>query len=72
MVPNWIIISGRNSATRRVDRQDVSVFDQSRPGIKLVLIADIPDGIKGGGITLITAGVMALAFLGFAGMLGIQ
>jgi len=39
---------------------------------KLVLIADIPDGIKGGGITLITAGVMALAFLGFAGMLGIQ
>lgn len=27
------------SATRRVDRQDVSVFDQSRPGIKLVLIA---------------------------------
>ena len=39
---------------------------------KLVLIADIPNGIKGGGITLITAGVMALAFLGFAGMLGIQ
>lgn len=39
---------------------------------RLVLIADIPNGIKGGGITLITAGIMALAFLGFAGMLGIQ
>jgi Na+-transporting NADH:ubiquinone oxidoreductase subunit E len=39
---------------------------------KLVLIADIPNGLKGGGITLITAGVMALAFLGFAGMLGVQ
>jgi len=39
---------------------------------RLVLIADIPNGLKGGGITLITAGVMALAFLGFAGMLGIQ
>ncbi len=39
---------------------------------KLALISDIPNGLKGGGITLITAGVMALAFLGFAGMLGIQ
>jgi len=39
---------------------------------KLALISDVPNGLKGGGITLITAGVMALAFLGFGGMLGIQ
>jgi len=39
---------------------------------KLALISDVPNGLKGGGITLVTAGVMALAFLGFAGMLGIQ
>lgn len=39
---------------------------------KLTLIGDIPDGIKGGGITLIIAGIMALAFLGFAGIVGIQ
>ncbi len=39
---------------------------------RLVLISDIPNGIKGGGITLITAGIMALAFLGFAGMLSVQ
>lgn len=39
---------------------------------KLALVGDIPDGIKGGGITLIIAGIMALAFLGFAGIVGIQ
>ncbi|MDD5686547.1 MAG: Rnf-Nqr domain containing protein [Elusimicrobia bacterium] len=38
---------------------------------RLLLIGDIPDGIKGGGITLIIAGIMALAFMGFSGIFGI-
>jgi len=32
--------------------------------------ADIPEPIKGAGITLVTAGLMALAFTGFKGMAG--
>jgi len=32
--------------------------------------ADIPEPLKGPGITLITAGIMALAFMGFKGMAG--
>ncbi|MCD4698990.1 MAG: electron transport complex subunit RsxA, partial [Phycisphaerae bacterium] len=32
--------------------------------------ADIPEALKGPGITLITAGLMALAFMGFKGMAG--
>ena len=32
--------------------------------------ADIPEPLKGPGITLITAGLMALAFMGFKGMAG--
>ncbi|MFH1776843.1 MAG: Rnf-Nqr domain containing protein [Candidatus Omnitrophota bacterium] len=35
---------------------------------KLKLIADIPKGLKGPGIVMIIAGIMALAFLGFRGM----
>ncbi|HHF58393.1 MAG TPA: electron transport complex subunit RsxA [candidate division WOR-3 bacterium] len=31
-------------------------------------IRDVPEPLKGGGITLILAGLMALAFLGFSGM----
>ncbi|MCF7958473.1 MAG: RnfABCDGE type electron transport complex subunit A [Phycisphaerae bacterium] len=31
--------------------------------------ADVPDALKGAGITLITAGIMTLAFMGFSGMI---
>jgi len=32
--------------------------------------ADVPEPLKGAGISLITAGLMALAFMGFKGMAG--
>lgn len=32
-------------------------------------LADVPEPLKGAGITLIVAGIMALAFLGFSGMI---
>jgi electron transport complex protein RnfA len=32
-------------------------------------LADVPEPLKGAGISLIVAGIMALAFLGFAGMI---
>ena len=39
---------------------------------KLKLIGDIPKGYKGAGIIMIIAGIIALSFLGFAGMVKIQ
>lgn len=39
---------------------------------KLRLIADIPNGLKGAGITMVIAGILALAFMGFSGMVSIQ
>lgn len=36
---------------------------------KLHLIGDVPSGLKGPGITMIIAGLMAFAFMGFAGMI---
>lgn len=39
---------------------------------KLILVADIPKGLKGAGITMIIAGLMAFAFMGFAGMITLQ
>jgi Na+-transporting NADH:ubiquinone oxidoreductase subunit E len=39
---------------------------------KLTLIGDIPDGLKGAGITMVVAGILALAFMGFSGMVSIQ
>lgn len=39
---------------------------------KLKLIGDIPRGLKGPGIIMIIAGILSLAFLGFAGMVGIR
>jgi len=39
---------------------------------KLLLIGDIPKGLKGAGIVLIIAGIISLAFMGFAGMVKIQ
>ena len=35
---------------------------------KLDLIGDIPKGLQGPGIIMVIAGIIALAFLGFAGM----
>lgn len=37
---------------------------------KLDLVGDTPKGLKGPGIIMIIAGIIALAFLGFAGMAG--
>lgn len=39
---------------------------------KLMLSADIPEGLRGPGITMIIAGLMALAFIGFAGIITLQ
>ncbi|MBI4335653.1 MAG: NADH:ubiquinone reductase (Na(+)-transporting) subunit E [Candidatus Omnitrophica bacterium] len=39
---------------------------------KLILISDIPKGLRGAGITMIIAGLMAFAFMGFAGMITLQ
>ncbi len=39
---------------------------------KLALIGDIPEGLKGPGITMVIAGILALAFMGFTGMVGIE
>jgi Na+-transporting NADH:ubiquinone oxidoreductase subunit E len=39
---------------------------------KLTLIGDVPDGLKGAGITMVIAGILALVFLGFGGMVSIQ
>lgn len=36
---------------------------------KLLLIGDIPSGLRGAGITMVITGLMAFAFLGFAGMI---
>jgi len=38
---------------------------------KLKLIADIPSGMRGPGIIMVTAGIIALAFLGFAGVVNL-
>ena len=39
---------------------------------KLLLVADIPSGLRGAGITMIIAGILAFAFMGFAGMITLQ
>lgn len=39
---------------------------------KLMLVGDIPKGLRGPGITMIIAGLMALAFIGFAGIITLQ
>ena len=39
---------------------------------KLKLIGDIPKGLRGSGIIMIIAGIIALAFLGFGGMVDIK
>ena len=39
---------------------------------KLKLVGNIPKGLKGPGIIMIIAGIIALAFMGFGGMVSIQ
>jgi Na+-transporting NADH:ubiquinone oxidoreductase subunit E len=39
---------------------------------KLALQGDIPKGLKGPALTMIIAGLMAFAFMGFAGMITLQ
>ena len=39
---------------------------------KLMLVSDIPSGLRGAGITMIIAGLMAFAFMGFAGIITLQ
>lgn len=39
---------------------------------KLAVTSDIPDGLKGAGITMVIAGILALAFMGFSGMVSVQ
>lgn len=39
---------------------------------KLVLVGDVPKGLRGAGITMIIAGLLAFAFMGFAGMITLQ
>lgn len=39
---------------------------------KLQRVGDVPDGLKGAGITMVIAGILALAFMGFSGMVAIQ
>jgi Na+-transporting NADH:ubiquinone oxidoreductase subunit E len=39
---------------------------------KLRIISDLPTGLKGAGITMVIAGILALAFMGFSGMVNIQ
>ena len=38
---------------------------------KLALVGDIPKGMKGPGIIMTIAGILSLAFLGFAGMVNV-
>ena len=38
---------------------------------KLALVGDIPKGMKGPGIIMTVAGILSLAFLGFAGMVNV-
>jgi Na+-transporting NADH:ubiquinone oxidoreductase subunit E len=39
---------------------------------KLKLVGDIPKGLKGPGIIMVISGIIALAFLGFSGVVNIQ
>jgi Na+-transporting NADH:ubiquinone oxidoreductase subunit E len=39
---------------------------------RLSLVADVPNDLRGAGITMVIAGILALAFIGFSGMVSIQ
>ena len=57
--------------------EDTSTFSlpiiaakSARSGVDatILIFADVPEPLKGTGITLIIAGMLALAFMGFAGL----
>jgi len=39
---------------------------------KMMLVSDVPKGLRGAGITMVIAGLLAFAFMGFAGMITLQ
>lgn len=39
---------------------------------KLAVVGDVPGNLRGAGITMVIAGILALAFMGFSGMVAIQ
>jgi Na+-transporting NADH:ubiquinone oxidoreductase subunit E len=39
---------------------------------RLVLVGDVPADLRGAGITMVIAGILALAFIGFSGMVAVQ
>lgn len=39
---------------------------------KLKLVGDVPRGMRGPGIIMVIAGIIALSFMGFSGMVGVQ
>jgi Na+-transporting NADH:ubiquinone oxidoreductase subunit E len=39
---------------------------------RLALVGDVPADLRGAGITMVIAGILALAFIGFSGMVAIQ
>jgi Na+-transporting NADH:ubiquinone oxidoreductase subunit E len=39
---------------------------------RMLLVSDVPPDMRGAGITMIIAGILALAFIGFSGMVAIQ
>tara|TARA_B100000315_G_scaffold238912_1_gene257167 strand:+ start:2435 stop:3025 length:591 start_codon:yes stop_codon:yes gene_type:complete len=39
---------------------------------KLRMVSDVPQGLRGAGITMVIAGILSLAFMGFSGMVDIQ
>jgi Na+-transporting NADH:ubiquinone oxidoreductase subunit E len=39
---------------------------------RLALVGDVPSDLRGAGITMVIAGILALAFIGFSGMVAIQ
>jgi Na+-transporting NADH:ubiquinone oxidoreductase subunit E len=39
---------------------------------RMLLVSDVPADMRGAGITMIIAGILALAFIGFSGMVAIQ
>ena len=39
---------------------------------KMRLVSDVPKGLRGAGITMVVAGILALAFMGFSGMVAVQ
>lgn len=39
---------------------------------KISQVSDVPEGLRGAGITMVVAGILALAFMGFSGMVNVQ